>query len=293
METNRKHRDYIPKLIICSLIFFILGLACFYVGGSDFLKQLIKDEQLIVTWKNIFCSIGSVLIISGIYNVIYEYSIRKSMLNIIREELEIKEYITKTGVTHIKLQLSDIPYKELFQDVRSEIDIVHSYGNSWSEANVDYIRDTLKNKRNITIRVILLSPQSRLIEGLYELYRKDSIDDLHRSMKNSIDTWFELVGLANSTQNNIKIYYHDQNPTHSIYRFDDIIVNVSNLIHDEKTTKLPTIICKRNDEYKETLYSRYYEEIENIILYHTKEVTVENKDSFFPNNIQETVSTKQ
>ena len=129
----------------------------------------------------------------------------------------------------------------------------------------------------------MLSPESKLLEGLYELYRKKSLKDLYKSMYKSIEDWMDLVEIANKTHNTIKIYYHDQNPTHSIYRFDDKIVNVSNLIPNIKTTKLPTIICKKNDKYSDTLYSNYYDEIENVINQHAEEVTKDNYKSFFAN----------
>lgn len=64
-------------------------------------------------------------------------------------------------------------------------------------------------------------------------------------MLKSIKYWMELSDIAEKNGNTIKIYYHHQNPTHSLYRFDDTIVNVSNLITKTRTSKLPTIICKR------------------------------------------------
>jgi len=278
---NKKHNDYISKLIICSLLFFIFSIICFYLGCSTQLSQVTDDQNIIITWKNIFCSIGSVLIVSGIYNVIYEYSIRNSMFNAIRKELGIKEFIVSAGVDSIWLQLNKIPYESLFQNVKSEIDIVHSYGNSWNDANYDYINDLLRRKTNMTIRVILLSPKSKLISGLYGLYRKNTEDELFSSMLQSIRFWMELSDIAEKNGNVIKMYYHTQNPTHSLYRFDDTIVNVSNLITKTRTSKLPTIICKKNEKYTETLYSNYYTEIEDIIKNYTEEVTKENYKNFF------------
>ncbi len=282
---SRKFNDYIPKLVICSLLFFIFGLISFYIGCSSRLEKIISEQETVNVWKNIFCSIGSVLIVSGIYNVIYEYSIRNSMFNVIRKELGIKEFIVSAGVDSIWLELDDIPYKYLFKEVKSEIDILHSYGNTWNDSNRDYIKDVLKKNENITIRVILLSPQSKLLNGLYELYRKKSLHDLYKAMYESIEDWMELVELAENTHNTIKIYYHNQNPTHSLYRFDDKIVNVANLIHNAKTTKLPTIICKRNDKYTDTLYLNYYKEIEKVIEKYSVQVTKENYKNFFPKDI--------
>lgn len=278
---NRKYADYIPKLIICSLLFFILGLICFYLGCSSRLENIINDLDTINVWKSIFCSIGSVFIVSGVYNVIYEYGIRNSMFNVIRKELGIKDFIVSAGVDSIWLQLNDIPYKSLFHDVKTEIDIVHSYGNSWNEANYDYIKDVLQQKNGVTIRVILLSPKSKLVNGLYELYRKNTVEELLNSMQESIRYWLELSEIAQNNSNVVKIYYHEQNPTHSLYRFDDKIVNVNNLITKRRTSKLPTIICKRNEKYTDTLYSNYKSEIEDIIINYAIEVTKDNYETFF------------
>lgn len=284
---NKKYNDYIPKLIICSLIFFILGLICFYLGCSSRLDQIDVDSDTITVWKSIFCSIGSVFIVSGVYNVIYEYGIRNSMFNVIRKELGIKDFIVSAGVDSIWLQLNDIPYKSLFHDVKAEVDIVHSYGNSWNDANYDYIKDVLQQKKGVIIRVILLSPKSKLINGLYELYRKETVNELLQSMKKSIKYWFELSDIAKDNGNTVKIYYHEQNPTHSLYRFDDKIVNVANLITKTRTSKLPTIICKKNEKYTDTLFSNYYSEIEELLKDYAEEVTRDNYESFFPDDKNE------
>ncbi len=268
-------------MIICSLLFFILGLICFYFGCSSRLEKIIGDLDTINAWKSIFCSIGSVLIVSGVYNVIYEYGIRNSMFNVIRKELGIKDFIVSAGVDSIWLQLNDIPYKSLFHEVRAEIDIVHSYGNSWNEANYDYIKDVLLQKKGVTIRVILLSPKSKLVSGLYELYRKDTVEELLHSMHKSIKYWLELSDIAEAHGNTIKIYYHEQNPTHSLYRFDDKIVNVNNLITKRRTSKLPTIICKKNEKFTDTLFSNYCSEIEELIENYAVEVTRDNYETFF------------
>lgn len=281
---NKQQNDYISKLVICSLLFFIFGLISFYLGCSTQLSKLTDDQNIITTWKNIFCSIGSVLIVSGIYNVIYEYSIRNSMFNVIRKELGIKDFIVSAGVDSIWLQLNDIPYKSLFYEVKKEIDIVHSYGNSWNEANYDYIKDVLEQKKGVIIRVILLSPKSKLINGLYELYRKNTVEELLYSMHESIQYWLDLSEIAEKNDNTIKIYYHEQNPTHSLYRFDDKIVNVNNLITKKRTSRFPTIICKKNEKYKDTLFSNYNSEIEKLISSYTVEVTKDNYQSFFINN---------
>ncbi len=123
---KRKQNDYISKLVICSLLFFIFGLISFYLGCGTQLSKITDDQNIVVTWKNIFCSFGSVLIVSGIYNVVYEYSIRNSMFNVICKELGIKDFIVSAGVDSIWLQLYKIPYESLFQSVKFEIDIVHS-----------------------------------------------------------------------------------------------------------------------------------------------------------------------
>lgn len=281
MKNKGKFYDYVPKVIICAFIFLVLSILCFYIGSSSFLLKFDLSVSSAGTWKSIFCSIGSVLIVSGIYNVIYEFSIRNSMFNVIRKELGIKDFIVSAGVDSIWLQLDDIPYRTLFEEVHSKIDILHSYGNSWNEANFDYIRDLLTNKKGITIRVVLLSPKSKLLEGLYALYRKKSLADLRQSMRKSIEDWLDLVELAEKNNNIIKLYYHDQNPTHSLYCFDDKIVNVSNMIPTVKTSKLPTIICKKNNKFSDTLFSNYLNEIETVISDFSEEVTQENMEKFW------------
>lgn len=281
-STKRKYYDYIPKLVISSLFFLILSIVCFYVGCTNILGDFFKNESSISIGKNIATNVGSIFLVSGIYNVIYEYSIKNSMFNVIRKELGIKDFIVSSGVDSIWMQLDDIPYAKLFEETKLSIDILHSYGNSWNQSNIDYIKDLLRTKKNITIRVILLSPKSDLNNGLYRLYRKDSIFELYNSMYKSVKEWIDLSDFAKENGNVIKIFYHDQNPTHSIYRFDDKIVNIANSIPTIKTNKLPTIICKKNEKYQESLFNMYNDEIECVIKDHTEEVSKENFKSFFP-----------
>lgn len=271
MKKSQSHYDYIPKLVIASLVFVLLGIGCFYVAAIGVFAEV---------WNNILCSIGSIVIVSGIYTVIYEYSIRNSMYYIMRKELGIKDFVDSSGVDNILLRIDNINYKALFDGVQSEIDILHSYSNSWNKANFDNIKDLLRQKKNVSIRVVLLSPESQLLPGLYRLYRKESLDSLYYAMHQSVSDWLELKKLAENNSNKITIYYHKQIPTHSVYRFDDIIVTVSNPIPADNSLKYPTIICRRNKKYSEDLYVNYKNELENVISLST-EVTDNNLIAFW------------
>lgn len=83
--------DYIIRLWLSSILFAIMGGALFVIANK------IKSNALL----NFFNSVGAVLIVSGVYNVIYEYILKTKLINLIVEKVKLKSSIDKVGINDI------------------------------------------------------------------------------------------------------------------------------------------------------------------------------------------------
>jgi hypothetical protein len=219
--------------------------------------------------------------VSGIYNVIYEYFLKANMVELIDEKIKLQREIAKTGITDIKLDIKDINYTSLLKSARKEIDIFHIYGRTWISNNADEIKRILNNKqKKMNIRVILLDPQSKFVDGLAEFYDKDS-DSLRSDMKAVICEYQKIFeyGKKIKTSSRLKVYYHNCQPSYSLYRFDNTIVSVSNKLSKGRGQHLPSVICKDSEE-NEDLYTAYIQELSEIIN-SSKEVDFSNISTYF------------
>ena len=86
------------------------------------------------------------------------------------------------------------------------------------------------------------------------------VDSIKRTTK-----YWENMGEKLKENSVVKVYYFDGNPVHSLYKFDDKIVVVSNKISNTLSLNLPSFICEQNKETKQGLYQIYEEEIEELI----------------------------
>lgn len=244
--------DYIIRLWLSSILFVIMGGALFVAANK------IKSVALI----NFFNSVGAVLIVSGVYNVIYEYILKLKFNNLIVEKVKLKNSIDKVGLNDVMIRSDDVPYRELIKETMSTITIVHAYGATWTRNYIEIIKQQCL-QRNLDISVILLSTNSKFCDSIEAHYGK-----VKGSMVNSIQRvtkYWEDLGEEVNVKSVVKVYYFDGNPVHSLYKFDDRIVAVSNKISNKLSLNLPCIICDQKKDVKEGLYYIYKEEIRELI----------------------------
>lgn len=244
--------DYIIRLWLSSILFAIMGGVLFGVAS--------KTESVVML--NFFNSIGAVLIVSGIYNVIYEYILKSKLIDLIVEKVKLKNSIDKVGIEDIMLRSDDVPYRELIRKTTSRMTIVHAYGATWTRNYIEIIKQQCL-QRNLDITVILLSINSEFCDSIEAHYGKEK-----GSMANSIQRvteYWEDLGKEVDAKSVVKVYYYDGNPVHSLYKFDSKIVAVSNKISNKLSLNLPCIICNQKKDVKEGLYYLYEEEIGELI----------------------------
>lgn len=243
--------DYIIRLWLSSILFVIMGIVLFAFAN-------VINNAVVVNSLN---SIGGVLIVSGVYNVVYEYILKSKLINLIIEKVNLKNSIDEVGVEDIVLRSDDVPYRELIAKTRSMMVIVHAYGATWTRNHIEIIKQQCL-QRSLEVLVVLLSTESEFCNSIETHYGKE-----RGSMVNSIQRvtkYWKSLGKEVKENSEVKIYYFNGNPVHSLYRFDNEIVVVSNRISNKLSLNLPCIICEKKDT-NEGLYHIYEEEINNLI----------------------------
>ncbi len=226
----------------------------------------------------LFINIGAVVLVSGIYTVVDNMYLKKSLIELVIEKVSLDRDIDGMGLIKIGSTLTEIDYKDLFENAKSNIDIVHNYARTWTANNYDFIKNAVLNKE-CKLRIALLNPDSPFIPALekhYE-YPEGHLIDL---IKEVSDRWEGLAKeieekkticeskKTSSTYKNkkygeIELFYFNGQPTNSFYRIDDKIIVVNSKSSREKSVYLPYAIYKENKE--DGLYNVYLNEIEMIL----------------------------
>lgn len=254
-EESRFSLRHIIVALGCALI----GILCMWLGNS------------------LISNVGSVLLVSGIYTIIDNMYLKKSLLDLIVQKVSLNKDIDSTGLIKIDSTLTNINYKEYFENAKSSIDILHNYARTWTTNNFDFIKYTVMNKE-CKLRVILLNPESPFISALEKHYDY-SEGELVKLIKEVSEKWKSLYceveekrkhcmqkkssSYKNKHCGTVELYYFNGQPTNSIYRIDDKIVVVTSKNSKEKSVYLPYAIYKNNGE--KGLYCTYLKEIETII----------------------------
>ncbi|WP_201714248.1 hypothetical protein [Rossellomorea arthrocnemi] len=249
--------NYYARLWLSVIVLIVSGILFLYFA---------QIFNLSTFWSATVSNVASALIITGVFSIINEYLLKDKLVELILSKLKLKDSIDRTGITEIFSSINEIDYRFLIKHSRRNIDILHIYARTWTNNNFDELKDKMQ-RSNVKIRVVLLSPESKLLEGLAEHYQITH-EDLKDRIKEMESKWEELVKLnrrqvRKKTQSSIKLYYSDYLPAYSIYKFDNQLVNVQSKPSREKTGKLPSIIVrdtlKENDLFD--MYSKQFEDV--------------------------------
>lgn len=244
--------DYLIRLWLSSIVFAILGAILFVLAFN------IEDG----VWINILNSIGAVLIVSGIYNVIYEYILKSKLINLIIDKVKLKKSIDELGIDNIFLISDDVPYRDYIKETKESIVIVHAYGLKWTTNYIENITD-LCLQRCLDIKVVLLSVKSDFCDSIDKHYNKEN-GNMVKSIEKATEYWRKL-GDKVCGKSKVKVFYYDGNPVHSLYMFDKKIVVVSNKISNTVSSKLPCVVCIQKEDSIGGIYRIYKEEIDDLL----------------------------
>jgi len=227
-------------------------------------------------------NIGSVMLVSGVYTIIDNFFLKKSLIDLVIQKVKLDREIDSCGVVELGSTLTNIDYKELIENAENNIDIIHNYGRTWTTNNFDFVKKIVL-ERNCNVRVVLLSPDSLFIPAL-ECHYNYTTGELKKLIVEMSEKWnvlkeeLEQKKLAckkktnarykNKKCGNLELYYFNGQPTNSLYRIDDIVIVVNSKTSKEKSIFLPYAIYQNNGG--EGMYAEYVKEINTIIEESTK-----------------------
>lgn len=254
---SNKNKNFRSQHIIVALFLALLGVVLFIL--SEFIPNKI--------FNNVVSEIAGAVLISGILGIIDAYLLKESLIELILEKIKVKEEVNRTGLEELLPGITEINYKYYFKNANKNIDIVHIYGRTWTNNNIDEITERLL-RTNCKIRVVLVDPSSPFVTALEEHfgYEKGQLVNLINSVSKM---WKEKYIKKQSqgkrkTQSSIKLFYHRGQPTNSMYRIDNRVIVVQTKTTKEKTTKMPAMIFKDTNK-EDCFYNSYIKEIEQLI----------------------------
>lgn len=251
-----KH-PYFSKSIVIAFILIIIGilLMCF-LSENPF-------------WNNV----SSVLLVSGAFTVINDMFLKRSLIELILQKIELNQAIHDTGLTVVNRGLDKINYRDYFKKAKSNIDIIHNYGKTWTENNFGFIEKVVLYKK-CKLRIVLLNPNSLFVPALAEHYGC-SIEVLKKNIEEAVNTWRKLyqklkklnAGKRSRTECGIlELYFFNGQPTNSIYRIDNSIILIHTKNSKGKSIDLPYLVFQKdNDDDDKGFYDSYLNEVEAII----------------------------
>lgn len=128
------------------------------------------------------------------------------------------------------LRSDDVPYRELIKETMTTMTIVYAYGATWTRNYIEIIKQQCL-QRNLDITVILLSINSKFCDSIEVHYGKEK-GSMVNSIQRVTEYWMDL-GKEVNARSVVRVYYFDGNQVHSLYKFNDRIVAVSNKISDK------------------------------------------------------------
>jgi hypothetical protein len=270
---KEKTKEFKQKHITIIFGIIILGLLCILAATR------VKS----VTISNYASNIGSILLISGIYNLIDSYFLKRDLIDLVIEKVRLDKKVDDTGLVEIGNNLSEINYKDYFCNAKENIDILHIYGRTWTSNNLDFIKNRILDGK-CRLRVIIMNPESKFIPALEEHFNYNK-GELEKYINEATKTWErcykdisekrEYFTYRSKRKKNkkhyktnqygsLELYYYNGQPTNSLYRIDDKIIVVETKTSKEKSTNMPYMIFKKNN-YDNNLYAVYLAEIERVI----------------------------
>jgi hypothetical protein len=243
---------------------FWIGILAQLAAGVIFL--LISEKIGDGIWNGVTENIGTAFFFTGIFGLVQEFILKDKLVDVILSKLKLKEDIDRTGIESVFFGISDIDYGFFLKKAKKNIDIVHIYGRTWTNSNIDEIEDRLMNS-NCRIRVVLLSPDSLFVPALAEHYNqspetlKKTIEDVSLLWKKAYE---KTEKRRKRRQSSSELYYHTGMPANSLYRIDDRIIFVQNKMTKGKSKRLPSFIYRKSEK-AESLYNDQLGEIEVLI----------------------------
>ena len=132
---------------------------------------------------------------------------------------------TAYGVEHFYFNVNETQYPLKLEKVRTNLDIVHFHGLSWTNQNREFLLDAL-TRNTLTIRVVLLDPDSPFFVP-YADFINVSEEYLKEKTEEVIAIWSSMLQTAQLARDDVAdftLMLAEGFPAKSMYRFDDSVI---------------------------------------------------------------------
>lgn len=239
---SRWRSMYPTKNIVISAIFIMAGIGFIYLSNNF--------ESL----KSYFDTISSILLISGVWTVIYDLYLKNDFLNIVRgnmcilnDDINKFEHISRTGLVHIESDANHFNYENFIKN-NKKIIILLNDGRRWISNNEYYFKDN--DNEGTDISFIITHPNSEMIDVLA---RKQYMT--HEQIIDKINQFRASIKRINESRHSkIKIFGHKLYNPNSIFLGDDEVILSSYLVAKGRGS-VPLYI------YKNAGPSSYFEQV--------------------------------
>ncbi|WP_165175275.1 hypothetical protein [Desulfovibrio sp. ZJ369] len=211
-------KQYVTKANLIASILFVL------VVISMWLSEKFPDQKLY------FDQFSSVVMISGIWTILYDIFLKKDFLYIVKNNMclinnriNAFENIERTGLCHIESDANSFKFESFIQSNR-KITILLNDGRTWISHNEQYFE---KNDHEDTdIIFIITHPDSEMINILA---RKQNLTC--EQIKIKIDEFIGSIKRINDKrQNKIKVFGHKLYNPNSIFLGESEVIMSSYLV---------------------------------------------------------------
>lgn len=252
LQRNKKG-EKMKKINVYLRILILISLGLLAILSS----QIINNDF----WKATFSNVGSAILVAGILTVLSEFFLKRDLVDYVIERIGLKMQIDHSGLQEIYTSASDINYVSLLREARLTVDIVHINGLEWIGRHIDEVKKIL-NRKDCTIQVFLMSPESIFLEALSQHFNQ-SKEDMIKKIESSVREWTKLAESDNPLKGRLKIYYHTEHPTASLIRVDNKIINIQNRLVSGKSKKLFCTIFQSTN-HEDDMYSLQVREIKEL-----------------------------
>lgn len=199
------------KIVILSLI--IVGLLLLIISIAA-----IEHEF----WNTFINSISTALVVTGVWNGINQYVLRKDFVNLhnhhtnrIIQSINLSETAKDVGITNIYPTADQYDYKPIIKE-SERLTILLNDGRTWLNWNSESMQERFMDSKKETT-FIFLHPESEFLEVM--AHKVHSTVDILKSKLNESLHMLKDIKKANT---NLKVYGHKFFNCHSIFMNEDI-----------------------------------------------------------------------
>lgn len=242
------------RTIVVSLVLFVFGIgllflseACDYISTKAWLKAVTSN-------------LGGLLVATISLATLWELFSKRAFFDEMLAKAGLAEDIRTLGLVGLSVNpLKGPDFSKLIRDA-NKLDIFVCYANTW-RANYEEDLRVLARKPNIRIRLIVPNPDNiDVMKVLAQRFGTQNGTLVSEKIKVAIEEFKNIFVGASNAKSDFSIWYHEENPVSSFYRFDNTAV-VTLYKHARGRGNTPTFVAERGG----SLYGYVESEVDGMI----------------------------